>query len=339
MQDGMFIFDNAIHVYDLSDDNLLLARDDSRPARDHLAGLAAALGWAGVTKTAVDLSVRWSVDRVYDLVFTQSPTDMAMAQVVPLFDWYQDGFAPIELQHQMAVQYPDQVLFCGGVDPLYRGVADALASIDYQVQELGAVSMKFYNGHPDGGWRCDDADLAYPLYERCRRNGIRVLQFHKGFPFGLMNVEQLSPIDLQKAARDHPDMIFLVHHLGLPYFDEMVSIASRFSNIYLSLASNISAVLLQPRLVQKQIGRLLMEVGSEKLIWGSDAALLGPPRPYLEAFASMTIPDDLRDGYGYPQLTDEDKARILGLNFAKLMGVDVEAKMHQLYAAAKVPRS
>ena len=141
---------------------------------------------------------------MYDLVFVQAPTDMAMAQVVPLFDWYEDFFAPVLAQHAMAAAYPDRVLFCGGVDPLYRGLPDALAQIEYQARELGARSMKFYNGHERQSWRCDDEKLAYPLYERCRDLGVTTLQFHKGTPFGLQPLEPLSPLDLQRPARDFP---------------------------------------------------------------------------------------------------------------------------------------
>jgi hypothetical protein len=46
----------------------------------------------------------------------------------------------------------------------------------------------------------------------------------------------------------------------------------------------------------------------------------------------MQISDDLRSGYGYPQITREDKEKILGLNFARIMGVDIDAKRKQLTA-------
>ncbi len=38
---------------------------------------------------------------------------------------------------------------------------------------------------------------------------------------------------------------------------------------------------------------------------------------------ALQIPDDLREGYGYPQITREDKRKILGLNAARLFGVEV----------------
>ena len=43
----------------------------------------------------------------------------------------------------------------------------------------------------------------------------------------------------------------------------------------------------------------------------------------LQAFQ---ISDELCDKFGYKKLTKEDKAKIFGLNAAKIYGVDVEAK-------------
>jgi len=331
--DEIFVFDNVIHVYDLSSANLRGDRPDAEAARQHLLAVGAGGRWKEYNDGTIDFAKRWTVEDLYDMVFVQAPTDMAMAQVVPIFDWYKDWFAPIRAQHAMSVAYPERVLFCGGVDPLYRGLVDALDQLNYQVKELGACSIKFYNGHVDGSWRCDDEKLAYPLYEKCRQLGINVLQFHKGIPFGLMKLEDLSPLDLQAPARDFPDLTFIIHHLALPYIDEAIWIAGRFPNVYLALSGNIDFYVLAPRLVQEQLGRLLMEVGVDKLLWGSEAALQGGPAPYLRAFMELEIPEDLRVGYGYPQITREDKAKILGLNFAKLMNVDVEAK-RRLFASA-----
>jgi predicted TIM-barrel fold metal-dependent hydrolase len=116
----------------------------------------------------------------------------------------------------------------------------------------------------------------------------------------------------------------------LPYFEEMVSIAARFPNVYLSLAGYLTFYHIAPRRVLDHLGRLLQMVGADKILWGSEAALAGGPGPYLKAFMDLEMPEDLRVGYGYPQITREDKRKILGLNFARIMGVDVQAKMKQL---------
>lgn len=333
----IFVFDNVIHVYDMSSENLRRDRDDAQSSRDQVLRQVRGLRWPGVPlhdDPSFDWARRWEVQEMYDLVFASSPTDMAMAQVVPMFDWFKDWYAPVRAQHAMAAAYPERVLFCGGVDPMYRGLEDAIEQIDYQVKTLGARSLKFYNGHARirDCWRCDDECIAYPMYERARAAGIRVIQFHKGNPYGLQNLEYLSPVDLQAPARDFPDMNFIVHHLALPYFEEMVSIAGRFPNVYLSLAGYITFYRVAPRRVQEHLGRLLQAVGVEKILWGSEAALAGGPAPYLKAFMDLEIPADLRSGYGYPQITLDDKRKILGENFAKLMGLDIEAKKRELAA-------
>jgi predicted TIM-barrel fold metal-dependent hydrolase len=332
--DGIFIFDNVIHVYDMSDANLRADRPDAGQARQQLLG-SGNRGRSGEYNASLDYAKRWTVEEMYEMVFVQAGTDMAMAQVVPLFDWYEDFFAPIHAQHAMATAYPDRVLFCGGADPLYRGLSDALEQIDHQVNDLGARSMKFYNGHIEKSWRCDDELIAYPLYERCRDLGIKVLQFHKGAPIGMQNVEDLRPNDLQAPARDFPDLDFVVHHLALPYFDELVSIAARFPNVYIALSGVLNYCLIAPRRMQDMLGRLLLEVGVDKLLWGSEAALLGSPAPYLDAFLKLEIPETMQSDYGYPQITREDRELILGKNFARLMNVDLEQKRTELAAMSR----
>lgn len=340
MIEDCFIFDNVIHLYDLSNGNVRQDVADAQEARDHTLEEVARLRWTGYPlheDKAFDWGRRWGVDDMYDLVFRKAPTDMAMAQVVPMFDWFKDWYAPVKSQHAMAQAHPGRVLLCGGVDPAYQGLAAALEQMEYQVKELGARSLKFYNGHVNTRqcWRCDDEKIAYPLYERARELGIKVIQFHKGNPHGLQNMEYLSPIDLQAPMRDFADMDFIVHHFALPYFDEMVSITARFPNVYLSLAGYMAMYRIAPRRVQHHIGRLLQVGGAGKLLWGSEAALAGGPKPYLDAFMGMQIPDDLRDGYGYPEITHEDKRAILGENFARLMGVDIAAKRIELDALGR----
>jgi uncharacterized protein len=335
MIEDIFIFDNVIHLYDLSTQNLREDRPNAAPLRDGILKYVSKLRWPGDAKRddpSFNWARRWEPEEMYDLVFNGSATDMAMTQVVPLFEWLKDWESPIATQYAMAAAYPDRVMFCGGVDPMYRGLNYALDQIDYQAHELGARSFKFYNGHDRirECWRCDDERFAYPMYERALAAGVNVLQFHKGNPWGLQNMEYLNPTDLQGPARDFPNISFIVHHLALPYFEEMVSITARFPNMYLSLAGYINLYRIMPRRVQEHMGRLLQMAGPEKLLWGSEAALAGGPAPSLKAFMELEIPEDLRVGYGFPQITRADKKKILGENFAKLMNVDIAQKKIEL---------
>ena len=331
MIDGIFVYDCVIHVYDMSDGNV--RPPEGAYGRREMAAAAAPFRVPESEEGVDTFEKAWSTSAMYDLVFKRAPTDMAMAQAVPIFDWYKEGFAPAAAQHAMAEAYPDQVVFCGGVDPNYHGDA-VFDEIDRQITELGAKSMKFYNGHVRDSWRCDDEKIAYPMYQRIQDLGVNVIQFHKGSPFANQPLAPLSPLDIERAAIDFPYMNFVIHHLALPYFEEALNIGARHPNIYLALSGTINLAIVAPRLVQEHLGRLLGSVGSHKLLWGSEAALAGGPAPFLKAFMELEIPKNLREGYGMPQITREDKERILGLNFAELMGLDVEAKKRELAAVA-----
>src|ERR1700716_3481744 len=131
MIDDIFIFDNVIHVYDLSPGNTRPEPEAER-GRQSMLAIGGGLRWSGYGEERFDK--RWSIEEIYEMVFVQAPTDMAMAQVVPIFDWFNDFFAPVAAQHAMAQAYPDRVLFCGGVDPVYSGLDAALEQVEYQVR-------------------------------------------------------------------------------------------------------------------------------------------------------------------------------------------------------------
>ena len=44
-------------------------------------------------------------------------------------------------------------------------------------------------------------------------------------------------------------------------------------------------------------------------------------QPYVPASARVQFPEDMQEGYGYPPLTDEDRAKIFGKNLAGLLGI------------------
>jgi predicted TIM-barrel fold metal-dependent hydrolase len=335
MIDDKFVFDFVCHVYDFSKANQRPIPATPPMLEGWKIGMAQMMYPEAIGKFDADFDweTKFSIEDMWDLEFVKSPVDMAMACTVPVWDWFEDSFASVQAQHAFKEAHPDRVLLSGGVDPIHHGVHGAKREMIRQVEELGARSMKFYNGHIDMSWRCDDRQLAYPLYEQALELGIDVLQFHKGLPFGEWDVDVLSPVDIQRPARDFPEAKFVIHHLALPYFDEVVSIASRFPNVYLALSGVLSLYRIAPRQVQKQIGTLLMQVGAHKLLWGSEAAMTGAPAPFLRDFIELEIPEDLQKGYGYPQITDQDKALILGINAANLLGIDLEAKKKEFALA------
>ncbi|HWW44606.1 MAG TPA: amidohydrolase family protein, partial [Acidimicrobiia bacterium] len=68
----------------------------------------------------------------------------------------------------------------------------------------------------------------------------------------------------------------------------------------------------------------------DRILWGTDSVWYGAPQPLIDAFRAFQIPERLQEAYGYPALTDAVKAKILGLNAARLYGVDVGAALTEL---------
>jgi predicted TIM-barrel fold metal-dependent hydrolase len=325
MHNGKFVFDNVVHMYDNTASNVIdpvamhfqekFHETYSRPGM-------VAKNYEG-SKTTVEEALHY--------LFEASDTDMAMAQTVPLFSYWREGFAPASLQHALATACPERVLFCGGVDPVFHGVSGAQIEMERQVVEWNAVSMKFYQGHARGlSWRADDRAIAYPLWEKCQELGIKCVQFHKGIPLGYERVEDLAPNDLQVMATDFPDLDIIIHHFGLPYVDITINIAARFPNVHMSLSALLNLFPVAPWTVYEALGKALLNVGEDRLIYGSEAFAWPAVQAYIDALGSMQIPEELQDRYGYPEITETTRAKILGQNFARLMGIDVEAKLAEL---------
>lgn len=71
---------------------------------------------------------------------------------------------------------------------------------------------------------------------------------------------------------------------------------------------------------------MLQVAGEHRILWGTDSIWGGSPQSQIERLRRLTIRDDLIEKYRYPQLTDKAKAKILGLNAARLYKIDPKAK-------------
>jgi len=169
--------------------------------------------------------------------------------------------------------------------------------MERQVGEFGARAFKFYNVRYDFGspypWRMDDPKVAFPIFEKARDLGVNLIGVHKGVPLGPQPIEHTQTWDMDGAAANFPDINFVVR---------------------------------APRMFAEIIGKLLFWCGEDKIIYGSEAPLWHPQWA-LRAFMDFQIPEDLCAGYGYPQLTEQAKRKILGENLLRLHGMDLaEAK-------------
>ncbi|HXU08524.1 MAG TPA: amidohydrolase family protein, partial [Blastocatellia bacterium] len=206
----------------------------------------------------------------------------------------------------------------------------------------------------DGPFWLDDEKVAYPFWERSRKLGVKTVCVHKGLPLGLFNEEHCHPKDVEKVAKDFPDINFVIYHSGLnptptgggrrregvaagpqyiPWCSELIDIVKRgnLRNVYFEVGSTWNVLSGgyggdgQPAM--HFLGQVMnLPGGEDRIIWGTDSIWGGSPQSQIERLRRFQINDQVAEKFGYKKLTPEIKAKIFGLNAARLYKVDVNAK-------------
>ena len=326
------VFDGVAHVFNFEKKNAL------GPAGEmfinHLYAFHNVLTPEGQPLLPAEEFLRqWTVDDIDEMVYGQSTTDMLCAMPLPLTDLFRDGLSPWEECAELANRRPDRTVFWGSVNPLEG--RRALDLMERQVGEFGAKAFKFYNVRYDYGrpfpWRMDDPQVAFPVFEKAQELGVNLIGVHKGVPLGPQPIEATQTWDMDGAAANFPDINFVIFHVGLPFIDETCWQLIRHPNLYASIAATINFVVRAPRQFAEIMGKLLFWCGEDKIVYGSEAPIW-QPQWALDAFWDFQLPQDLVEGYGYPQLTEQAKRKILGENLLRLHGMDVEATRARLRA-------
>jgi predicted TIM-barrel fold metal-dependent hydrolase len=316
------VFDGVAHVFNFDSKNAF--GPAGQMFSNHLYAFHQALTPADRPHLGADEFLRqWTVSEIDRMVFEESDTDMLVAMPLPLTDLYRDGLSPWEECAELAARRPDRTVFWGSVNPLEG--RKALDLMERQVGEFNARAFKFYNVRYDYGapfpWRMDDPQVAFPVFEKAQELGVNLIGVHKGVPLGPQPIEATQTWDMDGAAANFPDLNFVIFHVGLPFIDETCWQLIRYPNLYASIAATINFCVRAPRMFAEILGKLLFWAGEDKIVYGSEAPIFHPQWA-LEAFWNFELPQDLVDGYGYPQLTQEAKRKILGGNLLRLHGME-----------------
>jgi predicted TIM-barrel fold metal-dependent hydrolase len=196
----------------------------------------------------------------------------------------------------------------------------------------------------------NDEQVAYPFWEKTLALGVKNLCVHKGLPLGLFNEEHCRPKDLLKAAQDWPQLNFIVYHSAFRGFGAGGRLAGKqtddpqeipwtsdlladlrahpeVKNIYFELGSTFGQIsAYAPETCMHLLGQMVQVVGPERILWGTDSIWGGSPQSQIERLRRLEIKPELCEKYGYAPLTAEVKAQILGLNAARLFGLDPAAR-------------
>jgi predicted TIM-barrel fold metal-dependent hydrolase len=225
------------------------------------------------------------------------------------------------------------------------------ADLDFMDQQAATLKVDAWKGYTgaaakgfEHGWFLDDEKIAYPMLERARKTGVRRFCVHKGLPLGPV-ADYNHPRDLIKAAKDFPDIDFLVYHAGLlsvsagkptgevPWTTEFCQMKKQanLKNIYMELGSTFGQlVTTNPTACAHLLGQIVDAFGVDHVLWGTDSIWYGTPQWQIDAFRRFEIPAALVDKHGYAPLTRAAKEQIFGLNAARVFGVDVGAKRNEI---------
>ena len=287
----------------------------------------------------------FSADALLKDVFMDSDTAMAVLSHLPggtdtnPLDFEAAGATRVAAN---ALDGSERLLLHGRCMPTLPG---EIESMDAQAAAWKLSAFKTYTqfGPRDGpeGFRLDDDRFGTPFIERARKLGVRNICVHKGLAFGARGYAFSLADDVGPAARRHPDMNFLVYHSGFdtqvkegPYdprakagVDVLIRAwleAGRPRNVYAELGSTWRFVMRDPDQAAHLLGKLLMHLGEDQILWGTDSIWYGSPQDQIQAFRAFEISSEFQQKYGYPPLTTQAKLKSFGRNAARVYGLSTE---------------
>lgn len=324
MLNGSVVIDATTHTYNLADANLIPGRY-SVVFREVLYGMHARCTPPEARVGRAVFCSDWSPEVLARTLFTESAVDVGVHHRLRLDSLFADGLVREDKSEELVRRWPHRFLTYAGVNPL-DGVEVCVRELREQVGRLpGTIGVKLYPdaGTPDRSWRMDDPAVQ-PIFETALELGLKVIAVHKVVPNGLTPLDPYRIDDLERAAIAYPQLNFEIVHAGmLPFVDEVTLALARLRNVYANL--EITSAFLERGFgfVADALAQFIGFAGHERILFAS-GGLHFHPQPIIDAITGMSFSEQLLDRYRIGQLTERQKADILGGNYARMAGLDVD---------------
>jgi uncharacterized protein len=357
---GQFILDNQTHF----------VKDDYQVKDILFLAQYADQHWnPGLLKDQYGLNLdRYKFHNYVNLMYLDSDTKVGLLSGAP-FDIAAEWFLNNDQIKQGAdavnsVAGTKRLLFHSVITPAQPGWME---EVDRCIEHVKPTAWKGYTiGDPLNvkttkyPWRLDDEKLMYPFYEKIAKAGIPTVCIHKGllpadYATSIPNAWKYATTwDLGKAAKDWPQITFVIYHSALRPFVEspdpslaefektgridwssdLAEIPAKFgvSNVYAEIGTSFAMSTANPRFSAAFLGTLIKGLGHDHVFWGTDSVLYGSPQWQIEAFRRLEIPEDMQKKSGFAPLGAADgevKNAILGLNAAQHYGVELHAGLER----------
>ena len=249
-----------------------------------------------------------------------------------------------QLADALTVAGHPRVLLHDVIAPNFGDLGQRLAEMEANAATGDLAAFKVYTAWGPGrqGYDLDDPAIGLPVVDKAHELGVRVMCAHKGLPLLEFDRRHNGPRDVVAVAAQYPDMDFIVYHGAYeieategPYdpgramrgVNSLVKALDDHgiapnANVHAELGTTWRETLSAPTEAAHVLGKLLTRVGENNVMWGTDGIWYGSPQPQIVAFRSFQISPELQERFGYPALTPELKAKVFGLNAARVFGID-----------------
>jgi len=330
-----FVVDSHMHYWNAAPSNWVLGAEQYAKGWIECFHAYQGLGPAA-THWPLEKFQKYSQEELMRDVFEDGYVDVAIFQPTYLKEWYTEGFNTTERDGILAEKHPGKFILNTRWDP--REGDDGLKKLRENVQRYGCRGVKLYTAEwreGSRGWTLKDPE-SYRYLAACQELGITNIHVHKGPTIWPLDKDAFDVADVDHAATDFPALNFIVEHVGLPRIEDFCFMATQEPNVYAGLAVVIGGLMhARPKFFAKVMGELLFWVGEDKMTFGSDYAIW-EPKWQVEGFVDWDYPGDGDEFSDYPRVTTATKKKILGLNAAKLYGIEVPAEA-RLDPAAGTP--
>jgi len=213
-------------------------------------------------------------------------------------------------------KHPQRFRGFAGVNP-HKG-KDAVLELEDAIRNLGLHGLKL-NPNDYDGFLLNDQKTLYPLYEKCQELRIPV-SVHTGItPGSIFRMKNNYPLLLDDVAVDFPDLTIIVEHMGFPWNNLCYYMVERHENMFLTITA-IANILVhsQKNVFKMELSKMLSQIGSEKVLWGSDWTVTPNIDEVLLLLRKFSLPLPMRM-MGLKKITSTDINNILANNALKIL--------------------
>ncbi|MCC7182444.1 MAG: amidohydrolase [Rhodocyclaceae bacterium] len=180
----------------------------------------------------------------------------------------------------LAHRLPGRIVCGVGVDPL-NDIMSTLDEIERCAERYDARLVRLF---PYAAALRPDDRRFYPIYAKCCEHDLAVWT-QVGHTAGLMPSEPGRPIHLDRVALDFPALRIIGGHIGWPWESEMIAMALKHPNVYVSTCAHA------PDHWPSEFLKFMKTRGRRKVLFGSNWPYIDFTR-YFRHFEALGLDDE-----------------------------------------------